>query len=136
MKLNKYTNEQGALRYFSVNNLLVSRSGLCRMIASCEGVTITKKPRFFDDDVFCEFTINGHRFYVEEPFGDNATYDFVAPESGSAEMQQLAKHLETMSPVTGGDFGHQLYFLFIFITGGLFMLVIFKAILELFFQTD
>ena len=82
MKIEKFINEHGEWSCFVVSNSFVSRRGLTRMINSCEGVLITQKPKFFDDDIFCKFEINGYKFYVEEPYGDNSTYDVIAPESG------------------------------------------------------
>lgn len=81
------------------------------MIKSFDGANITKQPRFFDDDVFCEFEINGQKFFVEEPYGDNTTYDVVAPEYNMKEMELLALHFEEISPLKDGDFGHKIYFL-------------------------
>jgi len=102
------------------------------MIAACDGVEVVRKPRFFDNDVFCEFTINGHKFYVEEPYGDNTSYDVVAPEANLKELDSLARQIESMSPIKGGDIGHQIYFLTTYLIGGGLLFVIVLAILRLF----
>jgi hypothetical protein len=128
MKIEKYINDNGEWRCFVVSNTHVSRSGFVRMIASCNGVFITKHPKFFDDDVFCEFEINGHKFCVEEPYGDNTTYDVVAPEANLKEMEFLAKHIENTSPIKGGDLGHQIYFLMGYVIRALVFFAIVRAI--------
>ena len=128
MKIEKYINEHGEWSCFVVSNSFVSRSGLTRMINSCDGVLITKKPKLFDVDVFCKFEINGYEFYIEEPYGDSSTYDVIAPEAGLMEMEILTKHIEVTSPIKGGDFGHKLYFLTTAIIGSLLMFGIIRAI--------
>ena len=79
------------------------------------------KPRFGDAGVFCEFLLNGHRFYVEEPYGDNSTYDVVAPGPCLKELD-----------LKGGDLGSHLCFLARVLGAVLLAFAMFRAVVAVF----
>ena len=67
--------EDGSLRAFEVENILLSRRRACKIVESITGATIVRRTRIFrDTDDFCEFTLDGFNFIIEEPFGDNSRY--------------------------------------------------------------
>jgi hypothetical protein len=67
--------DDGSLRAFEVENILLSRRRACKIVESITGATIVRRTRIFgDSDDFCEFTLDGFNFIIEEPFGDNSRY--------------------------------------------------------------
>lgn len=132
MKIERNLSEKGKLVCFSVKNAHVSRKGLMRMIAALDGVSITKKPKFFDGEVFCEFEFKGGKFLVDEPWGDHPTYEIYATEAHSDEMELLANHIENASAIIDGDWGHKLYLLLTHIISVILLLVILKGLGQLF----
>jgi len=111
MNVERYINDEGEFRCFVVDNTKVSRSGMTKMLSTIPGVTITKSPRFFDGDVFCEFTYKEKFFIIEEPYGDNTTYDVIAPENGLVAFDDIATFFEGAVPIRGGDWGYNSMFL-------------------------
>ena len=78
MKTYPFNNNDGKLISFEIPNCNVSRNQATQIIASVAGVKITRFPKkmlsWFREDVFCEFELNGLKFDIEEPFGDNSRY--------------------------------------------------------------
>lgn len=111
MKIERLTNDQGEFRCFEVENRMVSRVGMAKVISSLEGVNVQHQPRFYDDEVFCKFTLGGHKFEMTEPYGDSSVYDIVAPEADLLEMSEIANHFEISKPIKGGDAGRRLFFI-------------------------
>jgi len=67
----------GQVFAFEVANLLLSRRRACDVVRAIPGATITREVRFLlfrREDVFCEFLLDGQRFKISEPFGDNSRY--------------------------------------------------------------
>lgn len=89
------------------------------MIASIPDVIVTKYPRFFDGDIFCEFTYKGKHCTIEEPYGDSTTYDIVTPESGLIVFKEIACAIEKAEPIKGGDWGYNIVFLMRMLVAGL-----------------
>ena len=118
MEIERYTNDEGEFRCFAVDNAKVSRRGMTMVVSQLPGVTITKSPRLFDNDVFCEFTYQGKRFIIEEPYGDSKTYD-VAPESGLAAFEEMANFFEAATPIKGGDWPYNTMYLLRMVIAGL-----------------
>ncbi len=112
MNINRLQNDQGDFRCFEIDNTIISRNGMAKVVAQLTDVKVTHFPRFYDDEVFCEFELNGHKFEVMEPYGDSTTYDIVAPDARLLEMELIAEHFEKSTPIKGGDFGQRLFFLF------------------------
>ncbi|WP_281558147.1 hypothetical protein [Thalassomonas sp. RHCl1] len=104
-------NDEGQFRCFVVDNAKISRNGMTKIASAIPGVTITKSPRFFDDDVFCEFTYKGNSFTIEEPYGDNATYDVVAPEDSLVAFEEIATFFEEATAIKSRDWGYNIMFL-------------------------
>lgn len=75
MRIYDLTTSDGKLRAFEVESTLLSRNQACRLVESIPGVFIMRRSRLFrDTDDFCEFTLNGETFVIEEPWGDNSRY--------------------------------------------------------------
>ncbi|MDH5444460.1 MAG: hypothetical protein OEY52_02820 [Gammaproteobacteria bacterium] len=78
MKIYPINNENHQLHAFEIDNSIINRKRVFKIISSIDGVNITKKPKrifsWFRESVFCEFEINGIQFEIEEPFGDNSRY--------------------------------------------------------------
>ena len=67
--------QQGRPFAFEVRNF--GRSRAARLVARIPGVTVLRAQRhfqFFGPDEFCEFELEGQRFVIWEPFGDNGRY--------------------------------------------------------------
>ena len=90
---------------------MISRVGMVKVLSAIEGVNITHYPKFYDDEVFCEFTFGGYKFEMTEPYGDSSLYDLVAPEANLPEMELIAKHFENSKPIKGGDSGRNAFFM-------------------------
>lgn len=112
MKINRIHNDEGEFRCFEVDNRIISRSGMSKVISQIPGVQITYFPKFYSIEVFCEFELNGKKFEVAEPYGDSSIYDVVAQEPNLIEMNVIADHFEKSKPIKGGDFGQRVFFLF------------------------
>lgn len=74
--LNK--NDNGDVCTFEVPNWKLGRVRATKIVASIPGSSILRKPlrflSFFREEEFCEFTLNGIHFGIEEPFGDNSRF--------------------------------------------------------------
>lgn len=83
MKTFDLRDREGHLYAFEVNNVLLGRRGLLRVVRTIPSVRITRKPlvllSWFREEEFCEFTVGDRRFVAWEPFGDNSRY-WVGPQ--------------------------------------------------------
>jgi hypothetical protein len=73
---------QGRIFAFEVANAGIGRRGAVAIVRTIPGVRIVRSPRPFSgfrEEEFCEFEVNGRRFVIMEPFGDNSRY-WVGPE--------------------------------------------------------
>lgn len=91
MKINRLQNDQGEFRCFEIDNAIISRNGVDKVVAQVTDVKITHFPKFYDDEVFCGFELNGHKLEISEPYGD--------------------------SPIKGGDVGQRLFFFMNWVIG-------------------
>jgi hypothetical protein len=91
---------------FEVSNTLLSRGQACRIVQKIPGAALVRKSRLFrDTDEFCEFTLAGETFVIEEPFGDNSRYWIRSngPSQTSSLLQIRAafeKHNPLWSPLS------------------------------------
>lgn len=56
---------------------LAGRRRVARVVSRIPGAVIVRRPAllsWFDEDSFCEFELDGQRFDIHEPFGDNSRY--------------------------------------------------------------
>jgi hypothetical protein len=78
MKVFDILSEAGETVQFEVSNLSLGRSAACRVVQGIPGVRMIRAHRPFAwgraPADFCEFELNGVRFMIEEPFGDNSRY--------------------------------------------------------------
>jgi len=76
LKLSEIRDEQARIVAFEIENLLLSRRRVARIVETIVGARITLAPRFFSwpKALFCRFEVDGQSFCVEEPFGDNSRY--------------------------------------------------------------
>jgi hypothetical protein len=80
MKLYDIKDESGRIFAFEVANF--GRHRACRFVGKIPGVAVLRRQRHFQfssKDEFCEFELEGQRFVVEEPWGDNSRY-WVGPK--------------------------------------------------------
>lgn len=132
MKIERLRNDQGKFRCFEVSNLIISRTGMYKVIQQLKGVAVTHAPKFRDVEVFCEFEFEGHKFEMSEPYGDSSVYDVVGSEEAESQMEAIASHFEKASPITGGDASQRFYFLFMWLVRVSFFALIGYAIWSLF----
>src|SRR5689334_1769790 len=74
--------EQGRLFAFEVPNWRIGRRGVCGVVRRIPGAILTRRPMllsWFQEEVFCEFEVDGATFVAEEPWGDNSRY-WIGPE--------------------------------------------------------
>jgi hypothetical protein len=77
MKIYDLKAASGRAFAFEVANLLMTRRSACNVARSIPGATIIKHAPFRlfkSEDVFCEFVVDGQRFQIWEPYGDNSRY--------------------------------------------------------------
>jgi hypothetical protein len=81
MKIYEHKDAEGRVVSFEIDNLLISRRGVVRILRSIPDIHIIRSPRllWWREDEFCEFEIGGQRFKALEPFGDNSRY-WIGPE--------------------------------------------------------
>ena len=75
MKVYDLKDKNGRVFAFEVNNFLLGRRGVGKVVRTIPGARITRAPRLFSgDDEFCEFEVEGKVFVAWEPWGDNSRY--------------------------------------------------------------
>jgi len=78
MKIFENRDENGNLCSFEVPNWKLSRRRVVRIVAKIPGVVVIRRPKrllsWFREEIFCEFEINGVKFQIDEPFGDNSRF--------------------------------------------------------------
>lgn len=82
MKTYPIKDRQGQLFAFEVDNLLLGRRGLVRVVSTVPGARLHRRPKFlswFREEEFCEFDVDGSVFVAWEPFGDSSRY-WVGPK--------------------------------------------------------
>jgi hypothetical protein len=91
MKIQEIKDKAGQVFAFEVVNF--GRHRACRFVSKIPGVSIVKRQKHFEfnsDDEFCEFELNGKRFVVWEPFGDNSRFWIGSnPPNWCAEMDEI-----------------------------------------------
>jgi hypothetical protein len=74
MKTRTLKNDAGAVTGFAIGTLGITRRGVVKVLSSIPGIAITRKPGWVTaagSDDFCEFMLEGKKFFVIEPFGDS-----------------------------------------------------------------
>ena len=77
MKVFDLIDEDGRVFAFEVNSW-ITRIGAAQVAARIPNVRMVTKPTFLgfitEPDAFCEFELDGIRFEIYEPFGDNSRF--------------------------------------------------------------
>jgi hypothetical protein len=93
MKTHGIADKDGRIGAFEVANF--GRHRACRFVSKIPGVSIVKRQKHFQfiaDDEFCEFELNGERFFILEPFGDNNAFLIGHnPKGRCSEMDEIIK---------------------------------------------
>ena len=69
--------EEGRVRAFEVDNIVLGRGGVAAVVGRLPGVRLIRRPRILSwwrEEEFCEFEVEGVHFVASEPFGDNSRY--------------------------------------------------------------
>ena len=77
MRVHDLKDEKGRVFAFEVANTVIGRGGACAIVNRIPGSKILHAPTFgswLREEQFCEFEVNGRRFVIWEPFGDNSRY--------------------------------------------------------------
>ena len=77
MRVHDLRDGQGRVFAFEVANIIIGRGGACVIVNQIPGCRILRGPGLLSwlrEDQFCEFEIDGRRFVIQEPFGDNSRY--------------------------------------------------------------
>jgi hypothetical protein len=73
----------GRVFAFEINNFPIGRRGVRRVLERIPGCRLVRGPKrflsWFREDEFCEFEVEGIKFVVAEPYGDNSRY-WIGPE--------------------------------------------------------
>ncbi len=80
MRVHDLKDSEGRVFAFEVSNAIIGRSGACAIIAGIPGVFgVRRRSKGDRAEDRCFFHLQGQRFLVMEPFGDNPRY-WVGPE--------------------------------------------------------
>lgn len=94
MQIYEYRNHIGQLQSFEIENALIGRRGVVRVLSKIPEVKIVQPPKlllsWFREEEFCKFEIGGTQFLVEEPFGDNSRYWIGGPRQND-QLEIVAK---------------------------------------------
>lgn len=76
--------DAGRVFAFEVDNSVLGRRGLCRVVSGIPGATLLREPvkhfSWFRESTFCEFELDGVRFSADEgPWGDDSRY-WIGPD--------------------------------------------------------
>jgi len=78
MKTYPTYSDDNKLHSFEIDNARCGRRKAAEIVETIPSVTIIRKPvRFlswFREEIFCEFELEGVKFQIDEPFGDNSRY--------------------------------------------------------------
>lgn len=77
MRIHDITDARGELVQFEVPNAGLTRRAACKVLSQVGGCRILARPKdwsWLREACFCEAEINGVRFIIEEPFGDNSRF--------------------------------------------------------------
>jgi hypothetical protein len=78
MKVYDLKDSQGMVFAFEVENSVLRRDELCRVVSGIPGATLLRQPlrlSYFRESEFCEFELDGVRFSADEgPWGDDDRY--------------------------------------------------------------
>jgi hypothetical protein len=94
MKVFEIRDDTGRLTGFEISSM-VGRWRACRAAHSIDGARVLRWPRRWalDDDVFCEFEVQGVQLSIEEPFGDNSRFAIqatgIAPRDIESTIQRI-----------------------------------------------
>ena len=86
-------NDHGDVCAFEIpSSYFFSSACVARFFSRCPGVQVERVRRLFEfgNEVHAIFTLDGDRYFVWEPYGDNSRY-WVGPEKGAAPPPSLAK---------------------------------------------
>ena|GEM_PF-1917631 len=93
MRVYDLMDKAGRVFAFEVNNAMLGRGGVARVVERIAGATITKRYRLFrwdGDDEFCHFEVDGALFVVWEPWGDSNQY-WIGPADARVWVPQIEK---------------------------------------------
>lgn len=94
MEIYDYLNDEGRITSFEINS--IGRSRVLRFIEKAFPSAVVKRQRSED---FGEIDLNGRKFIVNEPWGDNSRYMIhQQPLEPSAELDALRSALEKYRP--------------------------------------
>ncbi len=85
MKTFPLIDQDGALSGFEIPSVyFLTSASVSRFFARCPGVTVTKQRKLFErgNEVHAELILDGAKFIVWEPFGDNSRF-WVGPSDES-----------------------------------------------------
>jgi hypothetical protein len=101
VRIHDLKTEDGRFRAFEVSNTFLSRGQACRIVQKIPGAKLVRQSRTFRDaDDFCEFTLAGETYFIEEPFGDNSRYWIGSKGSSkTASLLQVRAAFESHSPL-------------------------------------
>jgi hypothetical protein len=94
MKTKDLKTDDGILIGLIVNNFLISRHSIPRILKSVVGASIIRSQKrfaFSGTDDFCEFQVGGTTFLAIEPFGDNSEYWIVTEPPEYSEQIEVVR---------------------------------------------
>ena len=105
MKTYDFKDADGRVFAYEVDNFHLGRNGLCRLVTRIPGCIVARKPNWFrwpfrGEDEFCEFELDGIRFVVWEPWGDNCRY-WVGPKSEEGSSPKWCPQVERVREAFG-----------------------------------
>jgi hypothetical protein len=87
------------MKSYSFKNDKWTRKGVARLLRKQSGLEITAPPRFWDDEVFCQFTYMGDIYFVMEPWGDNDEYCIYTFSDSSESINIITNIFDSSDPI-------------------------------------
>ena len=99
MKTYDLKDDQGHVYAFEVENILLTRGGLSRLVRRIPGCRVIRRPTPFmrwsskENEEFCEFEVDGASFVAQESWGDNGRF-WVGPKLAEGQTPQWSASVD------------------------------------------
>ena len=95
MKTERY-GENGRFQCFGFPNMLIGKQGTIDALMEIPDLEVTYFSKAMGMEAFCDFTLNGLKFEVTEPYGDNSYYDITCELPNTPELERLYEHFRAI----------------------------------------
>jgi hypothetical protein len=109
MLVTRRKNSLGELYSFELNSQGISHTGIIQILSQLEEVEIASSPKHNTHNCCCIFNYQDYTFEVIAPTIDKFSYQFLAPDNASQQLELLAKHFERSRVHKSSDYAQYLF---------------------------